>query len=248
VPGLVVGLIISYLSIAGVIDMGAARTVLVLTGIIAIVGLITTDWFTQKPRKEKLTSLVFLTATVAVLGFALDRWTTGRIALAKEVEEGNRTGGDSFAYATFAFFENHDSTSLVGLPTFIHRGRYPLKGVFARVITDPTTGIDANRIKVGDIKIRDRLFFDRTPIEITRGNVDSATTVIRYGASNEEWVQTLDFAFVDSSWEVATRVSRGERVLLECASSRFPRTRLDSSWKGDVGCSDDSGIATIPSQ
>jgi hypothetical protein len=155
------------------------------------------------------------------------------------------TGGDSFCYMVF-------TSSIPGelLPVFLHRGRYPLYDVTARIIDHrllstrpPLTGRESVRnlmagsevvLRVGNMTTGSAWF---GPSLAPPFDEDDEKFSINFDARNGFWHEELRYHGPKGHRSSAIRVWRGlstgkESVVFEMVDREFPRTESgDVKWE-----------------
>ena len=118
------------------------------------------------------------------------------------------TGGDSFCWASATFTGNN-----TWVPNFVHKGKYPLYGIHARIF-DINNKIISNTfeeftknnifVDVGDLSVQSVYLRYKMPILIS-GETRQGYNIY-YDARNGFWTQVLRFAKVNGVWLQATKV------------------------------------------
>lgn len=85
-PGVVLGLIIAYLTMAGIIDMAVARVILITAWVLAVVQIAITDCVYTKRLGARIVIIVLFAGAFGYGGVALDRWASRKSVESKQQE------------------------------------------------------------------------------------------------------------------------------------------------------------------
>jgi hypothetical protein len=132
------------------------------------------------------------------------------------------TGGDSFCYLMLFWFdmENHRARQIA----FRKVGKHPLREVSARIYdlaTQQSRTFDLGTITAVAIQVSGQ--WDLGPTDHARYN-------ITFHALNGFYTQFLRLARVDEYWAAATRVVRGNEVILEEIDPRYVAAKGTPVW------------------
>jgi hypothetical protein len=155
------------------------------------------------------------------------------IARLQKENTGVITGGDSFCWMSFQIVglkgepvnANNMPDDLLLVPNFIHKGKYPLYDVSARIIDiDEKKDIEraTKTVSIGNMTPG---FVTTTAVSLTHHGKDINFNIF-YVARNGSWLQKLRMYWVGDGWASANRVAEGlggGEELLQEVSANYPR-------------------------
>jgi hypothetical protein len=159
------------------------------------------------------------------------------IARLQQENAGAITGGDSFCWMALQVVglngelvnANSMPDDLILIPNFIHKGKYPLYDVSARIIDidewkkNITQAMQTTKtVSIGNMTPG---FWTTTPIRLTHHGKDFNFNIF-YVARNGSWLQKLRMRWVGDGWASASRVAEGlggGKELLQEVSANYPR-------------------------
>jgi hypothetical protein len=149
------------------------------------------------------------------------------------------TGGDSFAEVGFHVLDQSGNMpnasampdQLVLNPLVIHHGKYPLYDVQARIHKFGSMGLDTN-VNVGNLTPG---FAMNNAVRIPQQGKNNLSYNIFFVARNGGWTQFLRMLWVGDGWATASKIVRGDKVLLREVSANFPRNEKGEIDWGEPG-------------
>ena len=139
-------------------------------------------------------------------------------------------GGDSFCYFAIGSL---DAVTDTGMLTVIHRGKYHLYDVHARMVDlqkfdEVKSKLSFDTMKYTDINVSvGNLIPGHASMlrQVNLGSGDTRGFNVFFTARNGSFTQLLRYEKVAGRWLHATKVERGEQVLFEQVDPEFPRNR-----------------------
>jgi hypothetical protein len=155
------------------------------------------------------------------------------------------TGGDSFAEVAFRVLDQSGNMpnafampdQLVLNPIVIHHGKYPLYDVKARVHKFGSINLDT-AIDVGNLT--PGFASNNAVVRIPQQGKNLSYNIF-FVARNGGWNQFLRMLWVGDGWARASKIVRGDKVLLREVSANFPRNEKDEIDWGEPGAQDQPG-------